>query len=145
MVSKCSALVHRPKNQQPRRPGLLQETKDHVRTVTDLVNALDNADRDFVYNLPDTATIADYREALQQDLNFMKDKDPAGLYTRTVAELETYYDSRQSARSQQVDTPRRNKSKRPAHVGREQVLRGESRFSFSSRFHITVNDGHLLA
>jgi hypothetical protein len=90
--SYSAALVHRPKNQQPRKPGLLQETKDHVRTVTELVNALDNADQDFVYSLPDTATIADYREAFQQDLNFMKDKDPAGLYTRTVAELETYYD-----------------------------------------------------
>jgi len=84
-------LVHVPPNERPRDPTLLKETKDHVKTLTDLVNTLNNADRDFVYREPDTATIADYQAAFRQDVQFMKDKDPAGLYARTVAELDTYY------------------------------------------------------
>ena len=84
-------LVHVPAKEQPRDPTLLKKTKDHVKTLTDLVNTLDSADRDFVYREPDTATIADYQAAFRQDVQFMKDKDPAGLYARTVAELNAYY------------------------------------------------------
>lgn len=85
------ALTHLPPKEQPRDPALLRETKDHVRKLTDLVDTLNNADRTFVYTEPDTATIADYQAAFRQDVQFMKDKDPAGLYTRTVAELDAYY------------------------------------------------------
>lgn len=81
-----------PKNEQPRDPTLLKETNGHVTKLTDIVNALNNADRDFIYREPDTATIGDYQAAFRQDVQFMKDKDSAGLYVRTVAELDAYYD-----------------------------------------------------
>jgi hypothetical protein len=85
-------LVDVPEEQQSRNLGLLKETKDHVTMVTDLLNALDGADRESIYRLPDTATIADYRAAaFRQDVNFTKDKDPVD-YISPAAELETYYE-----------------------------------------------------
>lgn len=72
-------LVHLPKNEQPRDPALLKETNAHVKKLTDIVNALNDADQDFIYREPDSASVGEYEAAFRQDVQFMKDKDPSGL------------------------------------------------------------------
>ena len=92
VTSYSDALAHIPRNEQPRDRGLLSETQMHVKRVIDLVDVWKTANQEFVYTEPPTATIADYRAAFQQDVDFMKTKDLPGMYQGTLAELDKYYD-----------------------------------------------------